>query len=91
MLTDIAGAPLALDMVALAKQFADHNDAEKLVANFAGYMLAVPTTAEQRAVLLEILLAGAPIYEWDVDSPAAKNRLKLLLQAIVRMPEFQLM
>lgn len=90
-LTDKAGAPLVIDLVALAKQFADHNDAEKLVAHFAGYMLAVPTTAEQRAVLLEILLAGAPVYEWDVDSPAAKNRLKLLLQAIVRMPEFQLL
>lgn len=91
VLRDTAGAPLTPDLVAMAKQFADVNDAVKLVEHFVGFMLPVATTTEQRGVLLETLLAGAPVYEWDVDSPAAKNRLKLLVQAIVRMPEFQLM
>jgi len=90
-LRDLAGIPIAPDLVAMAKAFPDSNDAVKLVAHFAEYLLPVAASKEQRDVLLEILLAGAPVYEWDIESPAAKNRLKLLVQAIVRMPEFQLM
>jgi hypothetical protein len=42
-------------------------------------------------VLLEILLSGIPDYEWDIDTPGAAVRVRGLLQAIVRMPEYQLM
>jgi hypothetical protein len=54
-------------------------------------MLAVPVTQKQLDVLLEIMLAGAQVYEWNIDSPSAPQRIKFLLQAIVRMPEYQLM
>jgi hypothetical protein len=42
-------------------------------------------------VLLEIMLAGAQKYEWDINAPSAVQRARFLIQAIVRMPEFQLM
>lgn len=90
-LMDNAGQTLAVDVVAFAKQFPDNGDAMKLVASIVGLLLPVPATQPQLDVLLDIMLAGAPVYEWDIDAPGSVVRLRSLLQAIVRMPEFQLM
>lgn len=90
-LTNTAGAPLTPDVVALIRSLPNSNDAVKVVENVAKLFLPIPTTKEQRDVLLEIMLAGAQVYEWDIDAPSAVQRVKFLLQAIVRMPEFQLM
>jgi uncharacterized protein (DUF1800 family) len=90
-LTDDAGGALIPNVIAFFKQFPDSNDADKIVSNVAQALLAVPITKEQHDVLLEIMLAGAQKYEWDVDSAAAVQRARFLIQAIVRMPEFQLM
>lgn len=90
-LMDNAGQTLAVDVVAFAKQFPDNGDAMKLVASIVGLLLPVPATQQQLDVLLDIMLAGAPVYEWDIDAPGSVVRLRSLLQAIVRMPEFQLM
>ncbi len=78
-------------MIAFLKQFPDANDAEKIVRHVATALLPMPITAEQHDVLLETLLAGAQKYEWDVNAPSAVQRARFLIQAIVRMPEFQLM
>ncbi len=75
----------------MIRQFPDADDARKVVAHVASLMLAVPVTQKQLDVLLEIMLAGAQVYEWNIDSPSAPQRIKFLLQAIVRMPEYQLM
>lgn len=90
-LMDKTGKALTPDVVAFIRQLPDSGDAKKVVANVAKLLLAAPTTQEQRDVLLEIMLAGAQVYEWDIDAPSAVQRMKFLLQAIVRMPEFQLM
>ncbi|MBU3698906.1 MAG: DUF1800 domain-containing protein [Candidatus Kapabacteria bacterium] len=90
-LVDDAGKNLVPDVIAFLKQFPDANDADKIVTNVAGALLAVPITTEQHAALLEIMLAGAQRYEWDINSQAAVQRARFLIQAIVRMPEFQLM
>lgn len=89
-LLDVDGKSYAPDVVAMAKQLPDADDAVKLVANVASLMLAVPVTQKQLDVLLDIMLAGAQVYEWNIDSPSAPQRIKFLLQAIVRMPEYQL-
>ncbi|MEY3385378.1 MAG: hypothetical protein RIR53_189 [Bacteroidota bacterium] len=90
-LVDDAGKTLLPDVIAFLKQFPDANDADKIVTHVARALLAVPITEQQHAALLEIMLAGAQKYEWDINSPAAVQRARFLLQAIVRMPEFQLM
>lgn len=90
-LMDTAGAPFAPDVVALIRSLPDNNDAVKVVENVSKLLLPIPTTKEQRDVLLEIMLAGAQVYEWDINAQSAVQRVKFLLQAIVRMPEFQLM
>lgn len=90
-LLDEGGKAFAPDVIAFLKQFPDANDAEKIVRHVATALLPMPITAEQHDVLLETLLAGAQKYEWDVNAPSAVQRARFLIQAIVRMPEFQLM
>ena len=90
-LTDDSGRNLVPDVIAFMKQFPDANDAEKIVSHVAQALLAIPITKQQHAALLEIMLAGAQKYEWDINSPAAVQRARFLIQAIARMPEFQLM
>lgn len=87
---DADGKSYAPDVIAMIRQIPDADDAKKLVAHVASLMLAVPVTQKQLDVLLEIMLAGAQVYEWNIDSPSAPQRIKFLLQAIVRMPEYQL-
>lgn len=89
-LTDRNGQPLEIDLVSVLKTMPNFDDAELVVENLALLLLPVPTTQEQRAVLLDIMMAGAPAYTWDIETETANNRLKLLVQAIVRMPEYQL-
>jgi uncharacterized protein (DUF1800 family) len=90
-LTDANGQAVAPNPTAFAKSITDADDPRKIVEATCKVMLAVPTTEQQRAVLLEILLSGVPDYEWDIDTPGAAVRVRGLLQAIVRMPEYQLM
>lgn len=89
-LTTAVGQPVVPDLVALTKQFPDYANARSVVSNMAMLLLPVTTSAEQEEVLLEIMMAGSDAKYWDIESGAAASRLKLLVQAIVRMPEFQL-
>ena len=90
-LTDTAGKKLTPDVVAVVRGLPNPQDAVKVVEDMARLMLSMPITPQQRDVLLEIMLAGAQVYEWDVNAPSAVQRIKFLMQAIVRMPEYQLM
>lgn len=85
------GQTLTPDVIALVRALPDSQDAVKVVEHVAALLLPIAITTEQRDVLLEIMLAGMPVYEWDVNEPSSVQRVKFLLQAIVRMPEFQLM
>ncbi|MCO6467047.1 MAG: DUF1800 domain-containing protein [Bradyrhizobiaceae bacterium] len=85
-----SGTIIQPDLVALARQFPDNNNAHSVVSAMALLLLPVATSAEQEAVLLDIMMAGADPKYWDIESGTAVSRLKLLTQAIVRMPEFQL-
>lgn len=89
-LRDVNDVPLTIRLVDLVKQMPDYNNAEKVVENVTRLLLPIQTSGEQRAVLLDIMMAGAPAYSWDINSGTASSRIKLLMQAIVRMPEYQL-
>jgi uncharacterized protein (DUF1800 family) len=90
-LTDAKGQAVAPNPIGFAKAITNADDPRKIVESACTVMLAVPTTQEQRDALLEVLLAGIPDYEWDIDTPGAAVRVRGLLQTIVRMPEYQLM
>jgi len=86
------GGNVDLDLVAFASTLPDNTEARPLVRSVARALLAVPITAEQEDVLVEILMTGLEEQYWNInDVAAARPRLRSLFQAIVRMPEFQLM
>lgn len=86
------GGSYSLDLVAHARTMPGHTNPRELVRSYAAALLAVPITQEQEDVLVEILMTGLEEHYWDInDEAAARPRLRGLLQAIVRMPEFQLM
>ena len=88
---DNDGVPLNVDLVSVVRQLPDFDNAEKVVENVCELLLPVQTSAEQRAILLDIMMAGLGVEYWDIDGATANSRLRLLFQTIVRMPEFQLM
>lgn len=89
---DTSGKAITPDLVALVKKVCTApNDPAAVVDALATYLLPVPITTEQRVVLKEILLQSRPDYEWTIDAAFAPTYLRLFLQAVVRMPEFQLM
>jgi len=89
---DTTGKAITPDLVALVKKLCvTPNDPVAVVDALTTYLLSVPITSEQRVVLKEILLQSRPDYEWTIDAAFAPTYLRLFMQAVVRMPEFQLM
>lgn len=82
--------PFAVDVLGFASQFASRGQARPFVREIARFLLAYPITAEQEEWLLSELLQGTPEYEWDPEAPNADVRIRLLLKAVVRLPEYQL-
>ncbi len=79
-----------MDTVAWARTIDDYADAEKLLDNILLLLLPKPVSASRRAVFLNTLMGGAPVYEWDITAPNAGTRLAALLKDIVSAPDFQL-
>ncbi len=82
--------PFRVDVLAFARRFSSHHQARQFVRDVARFLLAYPITQEQEEWLLGELLQGAPEYEWKLDAPNADARVRLLLKAITRLPEYQL-
>ena len=83
-----------LDVIALVESYSDPTSAETITRDFAGYMLANPLAEETISQLMDLLLHGAPFYEWyelyTSQPTTARARLRDLLIAISDLPEFQL-
>lgn len=90
----------ALDFVAAIDN--PHNP-DSVVEEFAEILLPKPLTDAQKNILKGILLPGLPDFEWTVEysqyekdpdnsnhANAIATRLKMLLNAMLNMPEFQL-
>ncbi len=82
--------PFRVDAMGFARKFPSRNQARQFVRDVARFLLPFPLAAEQEEVLLQELLQGAAEYEWSIDAPNAEARIRLLLKAIVRLPEYQL-
>ncbi|MCS6966099.1 MAG: DUF1800 domain-containing protein [Candidatus Kapabacteria bacterium] len=85
-----AQLPFRVDALGFARRFASHNQARQFVRDVARFLLAYPITKEQEDWLFAELLQGSPEYEWSIAAPNADARIRLLLKAIVRLPEYQL-
>lgn len=78
------------DVIALAQTLSDSNDAEALVQDMAKLFFPLPISDELEEQLLDALLEGAAVYDWDINDPGAPLRLRNLIKYILRKPEFQL-
>jgi len=78
------------DVLELAQQYTDPNDAVRFVDEVALHLLGVPPTETVRERLLDELLQGAEPWEWSIYYPEAESRLENLFRLAVRLPDYQL-
>ena len=71
-------------------QFPSLNDATVLVNDIASHLIALPVSTTRRQMLLETLLQGIALYDWNINDPQAPARIEGLLKVIFRMAEYQL-
>lgn len=80
-----------LDALALANQMSDPTDPYALSRELADFFLTLPSTDEDYAEFVQVMLDGAPDYEWDIgDVNMAGSRLRKYFAYLVALPEFQL-
>ena len=66
------------------------NNAHALARSIAEHMIAVVLSDDEYTQLGEVLLGGAPYYEWNIDNDGAASRIQALMSYILLMPEYQL-
>ena len=95
------GIRTEIDVLAFITQLDNELDPNHLINELALYLFAQPITEEQLIALKAILLPGLPDYEWTVEysdflsgddslRKSIEDRLKALIKAMLRMPEFYL-
>ncbi len=80
----------SVDALAFATSFATPNDALSLVKDMSEHLLRLTLTPRQINQMLEILLDGTQIQNWNISDPLASTRIKKYLKAVVNLAEFQI-
>jgi uncharacterized protein (DUF1800 family) len=73
-----------------ARTFKSPEAATKLVADVIDLFLQVPITSKKEKFLLDTMLDGTITTNWSTSTPGADKRIRNLLTAIMRLPEFQM-
>ena len=73
-----------------ARLFPNPNDANGLVSSFAAQLIPMTISQRRHDMLLDALLNGIALYDWNIDDPQAPSHLDGLLKVIFRMAEYQL-
>ncbi|MBK7408350.1 MAG: DUF1800 domain-containing protein [Saprospirales bacterium] len=97
------GVTLKIDVLAVVTTFNDPTDPNHLIEEFSKILFPQPITENQQTYLKEILIPGLPDFEWTVEysdyladptnpvySGPVELKLRLLLRAMMNMPEFYL-
>jgi uncharacterized protein (DUF1800 family) len=80
----------SVDAYAFGSSFPNPNDAYKLTKDMTEHLVRLPLTPNQINFLLEVLLDGTIINNWNINDPLAPSRIKKYLKALVYLAEFQL-
>ncbi len=83
------GTQLPMDVVAWAKEIDGHTDADTLIDNILTLLLPRPVSTTRRELYLNAMLGNAPVYEWNIDAPAAAVNLRAMLTRVTEAPDFQ--
>lgn len=80
------------DPLLLARTFPQPNDPHALCDDIIQLLVAAPVSVAEREALHQVLLDGGKDYEWNIDDPAqrATDRIRKLLEAIFKLPQFHL-
>jgi hypothetical protein len=97
------GVTLKIDVLALLTTLDDPSDPNALIDEFSAILFPQPITEIQKGYLKDVLIPGLPDFEWTVEyydylahpaDPAfygpVELKLRLLLRAMLNMPEFYL-
>lgn len=95
------GFRLEIDELAFAEAVSDPYDINILINETASIIFSLPLAQEQLDAIKSIILPGLPDFEWTIEygeyvggdislEDSIKNKLKLLLNTMMNMPEFYL-
>ena len=76
--------------LAFANSFPAPNDASRLVDDMSEHLLRLKPTPLQRKYLLENLLNGTTIENWNINDPLAASRIRNFLKSLIYLAEYQL-
>jgi uncharacterized protein (DUF1800 family) len=76
--------------ITFAMMFPLPNDAIALVNDIIAHLIPMPVSNARRTMLLETLLQGIEVYDWNISDPQAPARIEGLLKVMFRMAEYQL-
>ncbi len=79
-----------VDALAFAQSFPSPNDASLLVDDMSQHLLRLKPTPRQKLYLLELLLDGTTIQNWNINDPLAASRVRKFLKGLIYLAEFQL-
>ena len=98
-----AGITLKIDVLGLVASLDDPMDPNHLIEEFTKILFPQPITENQLGFLKEVLIPGLPDFEWTLEysnylsdptnpvyAAAVDLKLRLLLKAMLNMPEFYL-
>ena len=77
-------------VISFAERFSDPYNPETLLRDFADYFYAVQPSEQTMELLLEELLDGSEIYDWDLYAMGSEQRLTDVIKHMMRLEEFQL-
>jgi len=80
------------DAMKFAASLSTLDEPREICRSFVRFFLSRPLSSDREERLYDALLDGGPEYEWDPGDPGQRveSRIRKLLSAIVRIPEFQL-
>jgi hypothetical protein len=76
--------------ITFAQMFPLPNNATALVNDITAHLIPMSVSNARRDMLLETLLQGIALYDWNIADPQAPTRIEGLLKVIFRMAEYQL-
>ena len=77
-------------VVEFAERFSDPNNPEVLVSEISEYLFAIQPSSLTIDLLVEELLDGSEIYDWNLYDAETPQRLKDVIKHMMRLEEFQL-
>ncbi|MBS1493681.1 MAG: DUF1800 domain-containing protein [Bacteroidetes bacterium] len=80
----------SVDPIAFATSFPQPNNALQLVKDMSEHLIRLKISEKQLNYLLQVLLDGAIVQDWNISDPQAPNKIKKFLKAIIYMAEYQL-